>query len=63
MPPSQQVFASFSQEWEELLLQTIFLAVVSSFGNLSIKTFFRSDQPFWLQSWTKGGCWEEWQPP
>ena len=33
-------FTSFSQEWEELLFQTKFLAVVSSFH----QNFFKSDQ-------------------
>ena len=36
-------FSSFSREWEELLLQTKFLAVGSSLGHLSMKKFFRSD--------------------
>ena len=35
----EQFLPVFSQEWEELLFQTKFLAVVSSLGHLSIKKF------------------------
>ena len=38
MPPPTD-FSSFSREWEELLFQTKFLAVISSLGHLSIKSF------------------------
>ena len=47
MPPPAGS-SSFSQESEELSFQTKFLAVVLSFGHLSIKKFFRSDLPSWL---------------
>ena len=42
MPPN------FSREWEELFLQTKFLAVGSSLGHLSMKKF--SDQTYCLGS-------------
>ena len=41
-------FFNVSPEWEELLLQTKFLAVGSFLGQLSMKQFFRSDLPYWL---------------
>ena len=41
-------FSNFSLEWEELLLQTKFLAVGSSLGHLSRKKF--SDQTYHLGS-------------
>ena len=47
MPHPPTSFPVFSQEWEELLFQTKFLAVVLSLGHLSIKKVFRSDQPSW----------------
>ena len=39
MPPPPTGFSSFSGEWEELLLETKFLAVASSLGHLSMKKF------------------------
>ena len=36
-PPPSTGFSSFSQKWEELLLQTKFLPVISSLGHLSMK--------------------------
>ena len=45
MPPPT-AFSSFSCEWAELLFQTKFLAVASSLGHLSMKTFFGSDLTF-----------------
>ena len=41
-------FFNFSREWEELFLQTKFLAVGSSLANLAMKKIFRSDLPSWL---------------
>ena len=40
MPPPPTGFSNFSQKWEELFLQTKFLAVGSSLGHLSMKNFF-----------------------
>ena len=50
-------FSRFSQEWEELLFQTKFLAVVSSLGHLFIKKF--SDRTNRLHSKTRQRevCW------
>ena len=61
-PPTPTGFSSFSQEWEDLLFQTKFLAVFSSLGHLSIKKF--SDRTNRLHSKITqregaGG----WQPP
>ena len=47
MPPPTG-FPNFSREWEELSLQTKFLAVGSSLGHLSIKNF--SDRTYRLGS-------------
>ena len=41
-------FSNFFREWEEIFLQTKFLAVRSSLGHLSMRKFFRSDLPSWL---------------
>ena len=47
MPPPTG-FSNFSREWEELFMQTKFLAVASSLGHLSMKNF--SDQTYRLGS-------------
>ena len=41
IPPTG--FSRFSREWEDLSLQTKFLAVGSALGYLSMKNFFKSD--------------------
>ena len=54
--------SSFSQDWEELLCQTKFLAVVLSLGHLSMKKNFQIGPIVLALKLDKGRVLSGWQP-